>query len=42
MGYSGNIPKDIGNLSLKFRREEDLIPAMVGKLFWANCSAENN
>lgn len=30
--YSGDIPQDVGNLSLRFGREEDLIAAVVGKL----------
>ena len=32
VGYSGDIPQDVGNLSLRFGREEDLIAEMVGKL----------
>ena len=31
--YSGDIPQDVGNLSLRFGREEGLIAAMVSKLF---------
>lgn len=32
MGHSGDIQHDLENLSLKFRREEVLISAMVGKV----------
>ena len=42
MARSGDVQQDTGDPGLKFRREEVLIPAMVGKGFRANSSAESN